>query len=164
MGLLPPRGVGPPFRPDQKVKLDKTEAKRGSPFLRHGHPPTGAKLGLGEPARASLSLSQRNLSKNEVLSGLTYFYSNSVSQAGKVGTGLRSRTMSAARQATSRKAREAAHPQLFRYTFKDEPALYFRLKWPTRPLSLKWPTRPARKDVFARMARLIRREVPIPQY
>jgi hypothetical protein len=26
--LLPP-GVGPPFRPDQKVKLDKSEATRG---------------------------------------------------------------------------------------------------------------------------------------
>jgi hypothetical protein len=33
--LLPP-GVGPPFRPDQKVKLDKTEARRGDLFLRHG--------------------------------------------------------------------------------------------------------------------------------
>ena len=33
--LLPP-GVGPPFRPDQKVKLDKSEARRGAgcPTLR----------------------------------------------------------------------------------------------------------------------------------
>jgi hypothetical protein len=30
--LLPP-GVGPPFRPDQKVKLDKSEATRGGSFL-----------------------------------------------------------------------------------------------------------------------------------
>ncbi len=37
--LLPP-DAGPPFRPDQKVKLDKTEARRGGLFLRHGqtHP------------------------------------------------------------------------------------------------------------------------------
>lgn len=33
--------------------------------------------------------------------------------------------MLAARQATSRKAREAAHPELFRYTFKGRPGLYF---------------------------------------
>jgi hypothetical protein len=36
MGLLLPSGVGPPFRPDQKVKLDKTEARRGGLSLRHG--------------------------------------------------------------------------------------------------------------------------------
>ncbi|MGA2966601.1 MAG: hypothetical protein ABSD64_10335 [Terriglobales bacterium] len=29
--LLPP-GVGPPFHPEQKVKLDKSEATRGGPF------------------------------------------------------------------------------------------------------------------------------------
>ena len=36
--------------------------------------------------------------------------------------------MSAAREATSRKAREVAHPQLFRAMFKDKPALYFPRK------------------------------------
>jgi hypothetical protein len=36
--------------------------------------------------------------------------------------------MSAVREAPSRKAREGAHPQLFRYTFKDKPGLYFRVK------------------------------------
>ena len=30
--LLPP-GAGPPFRPEQKVKLDKSEAGRGGSFL-----------------------------------------------------------------------------------------------------------------------------------
>ena len=34
--VLVPPGAGPPFRPDQKVKLDKTEAGRGGLFLRHG--------------------------------------------------------------------------------------------------------------------------------
>jgi hypothetical protein len=33
--------------------------------------------------------------------------------------------MSAVRRATSRKAREVAHPQFFRSTSKDKPALYF---------------------------------------
>ncbi len=33
--LLAP-GAGPPFRPEQKVKLDKTEAGKGGLFLRHG--------------------------------------------------------------------------------------------------------------------------------
>jgi hypothetical protein len=32
--LLSP-GVGPPFRPEQKVKLDKGEATRGGLFFRH---------------------------------------------------------------------------------------------------------------------------------
>ena len=31
-----PPGFGPPFRPDQKVKLDKSEARREGLFLRHG--------------------------------------------------------------------------------------------------------------------------------
>jgi len=35
--------------------------------------------------------------------------------------------------ATSRKAREVAHPQLFRSKAKDKPASYLPLKWPTRP-------------------------------
>jgi hypothetical protein len=34
--LLVPLGVGTPFRPDQKVNLDKTEATTGGHFLRHG--------------------------------------------------------------------------------------------------------------------------------
>jgi len=33
--LLPP-GAGPPFRPEQKVKLDKSEATGGGSFLRDG--------------------------------------------------------------------------------------------------------------------------------
>jgi hypothetical protein len=33
--------------------------------------------------------------------------------------------VSAVREATSQKAREVAHPQSFRSTFKDKPALYF---------------------------------------
>ena len=32
--LLPP-GVGPPFHPEQKVKLDKSEATRAVLFFRH---------------------------------------------------------------------------------------------------------------------------------
>src|SRR5271157_688165 len=40
----------------------------------------------------------------------------------------RSRTVSAVRQATSRKAREVAYPQLFRSMFKDKPALYSPVK------------------------------------
>jgi hypothetical protein len=36
--------------------------------------------------------------------------------------------VSAVRQATSRKAREVAHPQLVRSMFKDKPALYFPVK------------------------------------
>jgi hypothetical protein len=36
--------------------------------------------------------------------------------------------VSAVRQAPSRKAREVAHPQLFRATLKDKPALYFAVK------------------------------------
>jgi hypothetical protein len=35
---------------------------------------------------------------------------------------------SAARQATSRKTREVAHPQLFRSMLKDKPALYLPVK------------------------------------
>jgi len=44
--------------------------------------------------------------------------------------------VSAVRQATSQKAREVAHPQLFRSMLKDKPALYSPLKWPTRPLRI----------------------------
>jgi hypothetical protein len=33
--------------------------------------------------------------------------------------------VAAVRQATSQKAREVVHPQLFRSTFKDRPALHF---------------------------------------
>ena len=40
--------------------------------------------------------------------------------------------MSAVRRATSRKAREVAHPQLFRSMFKDKPALCFPVKVATR--------------------------------
>jgi hypothetical protein len=40
--------------------------------------------------------------------------------------------VSAVRQATSRKAREVAHPQLFRSMLKNKPAYTSPLKWPTR--------------------------------
>jgi hypothetical protein len=43
--------------------------------------------------------------------------------------------VSAVRQATSRKAREVAHPQLFRSMFKDKPALYFPVKVAHPPLN-----------------------------
>jgi hypothetical protein len=36
--------------------------------------------------------------------------------------------MAAPRKATSREAREVAHPQLFRSMLKDKPALYFAVK------------------------------------
>jgi hypothetical protein len=48
----------------------------------------------------------------------------------------RSRTVSAVRQATSRKAREVAHPQLFRSMLKDKPALYFHVKVAHPPITL----------------------------
>jgi hypothetical protein len=41
--------------------------------------------------------------------------------------------VSVVRQATSRKAREVAHPQLFRSMLKGKPALYFLFKWPAGP-------------------------------
>src|ERR1019366_301064 len=40
----------------------------------------------------------------------------------------RSRTVSAVRSATSRTAREVAHPQLFPSTLKGKPVLYFAVK------------------------------------
>ncbi len=40
--------------------------------------------------------------------------------------GVQDRTI--VRQATSRKAREVAHPQLLRSMLKDKPALYFPVK------------------------------------
>src|ERR1019366_7275334 len=133
MGLLLSAGVGPPFRPDQKVKLDKSEGQERGTFLAAWPPADGRESHLGLP-----SVCRKKLSKNEVLPGLTYFYSNSVSQAGKVGAGLWSRTMSAARQATSRKAREVAHPQLFRCAFKGKPGLYFAVKVAHPPFSRGW--------------------------
>ena len=51
MGLLLPPGVGPPFRPDLKVKLDKTEARRGGLFLRRGF--LGCPLVQGDGVRNS---------------------------------------------------------------------------------------------------------------
>src|SRR5258708_106320 len=44
----------------------------------------------------------------------------------------RSRMVSAVRQATSRKAREVAHPQLFQSLLKTNPSYASSLKWPTR--------------------------------
>jgi hypothetical protein len=44
-------GVGAPFRPDQKVKLDKTEARRGDLFLRRGF--LGCPLVQGNGMRTS---------------------------------------------------------------------------------------------------------------
>jgi hypothetical protein len=40
----------------------------------------------------------------------------------------RSQRVSAVWRATSRKAREVAHPQLFRPMLKDKPALYFPVR------------------------------------
>jgi hypothetical protein len=44
-------------------------------------------------------------------------------------------TMSAVRRATSRKAREVAHPLFFQSTSKDKPALYFPVKVAHPPAS-----------------------------
>jgi hypothetical protein len=41
--------------------------------------------------------------------------------------------VSAVRKATSRKAREVAHPQLFRLMIKDKSLLYFAVKVAHRP-------------------------------
>ena len=51
LGLLPllPSGVGPPFHPDQKVKIDKTLAARAVLFFRHdslGYDGDGHTFGL----------------------------------------------------------------------------------------------------------------------
>jgi hypothetical protein len=86
-------------------------------------------------------LVRETLSENAMLPGLTYFYCNSVSQEEReaLGCGARKedRTVSAVRQAPlpaiaqgrlSRKAREGAHPQLFRAMLKDKSALYFGVK------------------------------------
>ena len=63
-------------------------------------------------------LVRETLSENAMLPGLTYFYCNSVSQGERealgYGVGKEDRTVSAVRQAPSRKAREGAHPQLSR--------------------------------------------------
>src|ERR1019366_2618430 len=47
--------------------------------------------------------------------------------------------VSAVRQATSRKAREVAHPQLFRSMFRDKPALYFSVEVAHPPADLAPP-------------------------
>jgi hypothetical protein len=89
-------------------------------------------LCLGWPGSGFIKLVRETLSKNEVLPGLTCFYCNWVSQGGNVLLGCesekRSRTVAAVRKATSRKAREMAHPQLFRSLLKDKPALYFAIR------------------------------------
>jgi hypothetical protein len=51
--VLLPLGAGPPFRPEQKVKLDKTEARRGGLFLRSGF--LGLTLELPDSNERSLS-------------------------------------------------------------------------------------------------------------
>ncbi len=60
---------GPPFRPDQKVKLDKTEAQRGGLFLDHGfldvpggghlYPGTGQLSGEGKSHEWALEIKRR---------------------------------------------------------------------------------------------------------
>src|ERR1700732_3392140 len=78
-------------------------------------------------------LVRETLSKNAMLPGLTYFYCNWVSQEerGALDCGVGKRGVERYQLfggATSRKAREGAHPQLFRLMLKDKPALYFAVK------------------------------------
>src|ERR1700694_3487799 len=92
--------------------------------------PTTALRGAGS---GFPQLVRETLSKNATLPGLTYFYCNWVSQEEReaLGCGVgkeESNGVGLFGGATSRKAREGAHPQLFRLMLKDKPAPYFAVK------------------------------------